>query len=382
MYQLRNKTILILSPQSWGTMFLSKHHYALELAKLDNTVFFLNPPSQDGNKQTIQIEKSDVNGNLFFINHKLKFPYELKFHAQKLFHWLIRFHLKRVLKKIKQPVDIVWSFDLGNTYPLSFFHKAVKIFHPVDEPLNKMAIDAAKGCDIIFSVTNEILDKYKVINAPRHFINHGVSDYFLAEAIMQPVGRKIRVGISGNFTRPDIDRDILLQIIDENPEVIFECWGSYEANQSNLGGSNDALLTKFIQSLQSKANVALHGPLSSGKLATELKRMDAFLICYDILKDQSGGTNYHKILEYLSTGKVVISNSVTTYQHEEGLLEMTTNRNNNNELPALFKKVINNLNSFNNIVKQKKRIAYAIDNTYARQLSRIEKKLKELMFHE
>ncbi len=298
------------------------------------------------------------------------------------FHWFMKFHVKALLKKINRPVDVIWSFDLGNLYPLSFFGKTVKIFHPVDEPLNKTAIDAAQGCDVIFSVTNEILNKYKNINAPKYFINHGVADYFLSVPAEHLPDGKIHVGISGNFTRPDIDRNTLLQIVQQNPDVLFECWGSYEAKQSNLGGGSDQLLAEFIQSLQSMANVVLHGPLSSNKLAIELKRMNAFLICYDILKDQSGGTNYHKILEYLSTGKVVISNNVTAYQQEDGLLEMAKSRNNNNELPLLFKKVISNLNNFNNIEKQTRRIAYAMGNTYTSQLNRIEKKLNELMIHE
>ena len=47
MDSLRNKTILIISPQAWGKMFLSKHHYAIELAKRGNAVYFLNPPGEN-----------------------------------------------------------------------------------------------------------------------------------------------------------------------------------------------------------------------------------------------------------------------------------------------------------------------------------------------
>ena len=41
---LRNKKVLVLSPQSWGKMRISKHHYALKLAALGNEVCFVNPP--------------------------------------------------------------------------------------------------------------------------------------------------------------------------------------------------------------------------------------------------------------------------------------------------------------------------------------------------
>ncbi len=67
----------------------------------------------------------------------------------------MRRHLKKLLKTIGEPIDIVWSFDLGNLYPFTFFTRVPrKVFHPVDEPLNPAAIDSAKGADVIFSVTN------------------------------------------------------------------------------------------------------------------------------------------------------------------------------------------------------------------------------------
>jgi hypothetical protein len=68
--------------------------------------------------------------------------------------------------------------------------------------------------------------------------------------------------------------------------------------------------------------------------------MDAFLICYDIEKDQSGGTNYHKIMEYMCTGKVIIGNNITTYKNKPELVQMVNERDNNRELPALFDHVI------------------------------------------
>ena len=55
--KLKNKTILIISPERWGTNFVSKHHYALELAK-NNNVYFLNP---DGTEKA----RFKTGGNIF-----------------------------------------------------------------------------------------------------------------------------------------------------------------------------------------------------------------------------------------------------------------------------------------------------------------------------
>ena len=246
----------------------------------------------------------------------------------------------------------------------------------MDEPRNSDALNAASDADIIFAVTKEILDKYKGYEIPKHFINHGVSDYFFNQPTKESNG-VIRVGLSGNLLRPDIDYETLLLIIRENPQVIFEIWGNYNMEDGNLGGGTGELGNQFIQSLLESQNVQLHGSVSSNQLPAEFNRMDAFLICYDVQKDQSKGTNYHKIMEYLSTGKVIISNNVTTYSNKPGLVEMTTERNTNKHLPALFKKVIENLATYNSAILQEQRKAFAAGNTYSKQVETIEQLLKK-----
>lgn len=372
---LKGKTILILSPQSWGKMFVSKHHYAIGLAKKGAVVYFLNPPDQENRqpKGDISITPSEQQKDLFLIAHRLSFPYNIKFHFIGLFHLLMQSHVKKILKKIGRPVDIVWSFDLGHLYPFSHFPAgSYKVFHPVDEPLNKVAIDSAGGAGVIFSVTREILEMYRGLDVPRHFINHGVAADFLEPFDIDAApGNPVRVGFSGNLLRGDIDRPTFLQIISENPAVVFECWGSYQASQSNIGGTEDVEMKDFITALRAKPNVMLHGVVGTKLLARELLRMDAFLICYDINKDQCHGTNYHKVMEFLSRGKTIISNNITTYANEPGLIRMTASRDNNRELPALFRETIANLAVTNALPLQQRRIQYARDNSYVRQIERI-----------
>jgi hypothetical protein len=375
MPDLKNKTILILSPQSWGKMFLSKHHYAIELARRGNRVYFLNPPDQvKVNRATpIEIKPSNVHSALYLVEHKLFFPYRIKFKALSIFHWLMQFHVRNLVKKISSPVDIVWSFDLGNNYPLRFFDKrSYKIFHPVDEPLDTLAINAADRADIIFSVTNEILGKYEQYNTPRYFINHGVTNDFLAKATLGKINNPIRVGFSGNLLRNDIDRETLIRIVEDNQQCIFEFWGSYTSEQSNIGGAVDGLTKNFVNSLKLKNNVILHGVIPAPELAQAIREVDAFLICYDVQRDQSRGTNYHKVMEYIGTGKVIISNNITTYQDLPELVQMVAERDHNKALPELFKSIINRLPDHTTQSLQNSRIDFATKNTYQKQLNRIE----------
>lgn len=370
---LTGKTILIISPQSWGKMFVSKHHYAVELAKRGNTVYFLNPP--DEKLQNNIIIKNEVEGlSLFCIYHKINFPYFIKFHAIGLFHWLMKGQVKKILKAIGRPLDIIWSFDLENLYPFRLFPgKVLRIFHPVDEPRTNNAILAAEGADVIFSVTYEILEKYHSNKAPKWFINHGISADFLNLEQIEPNRRdKLYIGVAGNLLRPDIDHKIFLQIIDENVDIIFECWGSYHFNDANLAGEENREIQHFIKALQLKPNVRLHGAVGTKELVKGFAKMDGFLICYDVIRDQSKGTNYHKIIEFLSTGKVVISNNVSTYERYPGLIEMVKERDSNENLPILFKKIINDVGVHNSKARMEYRMNFANNNSYQKHLNEIE----------
>src|SRR5450432_367385 len=375
---LNNKVILVLSPQSWGKMMLAKHHYALELAKAGNLVFFLNPP--DNNhwslrkaSDRIRIRVSAENPNLSIIDQELYFPYLLKFHARKMYNRLVKKQIRDILKTVGRRVDILWSFDLGNLFPISYFPGEIyKIFHPVDEPGDQHAIVAASGASILFSVTNEIRDKYVAYPVPSFFINHGLADEFISEPPVPFVkGKLIQVGISGNLLRQDLDRETLLQIIEESPELTFNFYGSYVVGDSNIGAGTDAATNTFIEKLKSSSQVVLHGVLKTSDLARRLNGMDLFLICYDIEKDQSRGTNYHKVMEYISTGKVIVSNNITTYKDQPVLVRMPPERTSNRSLPALFKDTVAHLDKWNSPDYAEQRILFAQQNSYERQLHEI-----------
>src|SRR5215467_4271003 len=119
---LENKTVLILSPQAWGNMHISKHHYAIALAKRGNKVYFLNPPGE-GHRSSKKLSIREIENidNLFLVTHRLSFPYNLKFHVSWLFHRLMRTHIKKLLLGLPIKPGIIWSFDLNYMYALPDF---------------------------------------------------------------------------------------------------------------------------------------------------------------------------------------------------------------------------------------------------------------------
>jgi hypothetical protein len=309
--------VLIISPQHWGTMRVTKHHYAIELAKLGHEVFFLEPTEANWKWKKSRFEVSDCDAEgVRLLKQNINVPYNLKFHAKSVFDWFIKRHINN-LELVIGPFDLVWSFDLTNALPLRYFStKSKRIFFAADWPLNADAVKASESAHLLVSVAQEILDQYP--DNPRTkklLIDHGVADCFI-EAAKKPFIKtddKIRIGMSGNFLRPEIDRLVLLEIIHSYPEILFECFGSYETFSSNLGGSMNFETVDFINELKSAPNVILHGMVRPEVLSNELRRMDAFLICYDVEKDQSKGSNYHKVTEYLAYGRPIISNLISRY---------------------------------------------------------------------
>lgn len=359
-------------------MFISKHHYAVELAKLGNTVYFLNSPekSKDFRPGETRIEKTDYN-NLYVIKHRLFYPYILKHKAPTLHQFLLKYHIRNIFRRIGTTIHVVWSFDVSNTIPLKVFPSSCfKIFMPVDEPAMPEGAAGAKNADVLFSVTNEILDKYKNYHLPAMFVNHGVSELFINEHPDLQHEGKIQVGISGNFLRPDIDWHTLFKIINVNKDVIFNFYGAFDKSDSNLSDNRVVETNQQKKELQAFENVVLHGVVDSMTLAKSLKLMDCFLICYDISKDQSGGTNYHKVLEYMATGKVIVSNNISTYAHDGDLVQMPVERN-NGKLPELFTNVINSLGQYNSPERQRTRIKYARKHTYKENIRKMERFINE-----
>jgi len=237
MIEFKNKTIFIISYENWGKMLMSKHHYALDLAKRGNKVYFLNHPDRRKRMKRGQfrIEKTEYPG-LSVVHHRMIHPYFLKFKMKWLYNWLAKIHIQMLISKVGKYPDIVWSFDAGNTLPLKYFPQSqLRIYMPVDGPFwHREELLAAEGADCIFSVTPQILARYKSLNKPMLQINHGVADDFLKNHNGAIKKELIRVGYSGSLVRSDLDTESFLKIIKSHPQMQFDFWGEYDLHNSTI----------------------------------------------------------------------------------------------------------------------------------------------------
>jgi len=373
-----NKTVIILSPQPWGKMFVAKHHYAVELARQGNRVFFVNPPSF-GVRPFVHVEKVHEGGEINVVDHGASIPTGLRFHFRKGFDWLMKRHVGRLLRELRMRPDIVWCFEPNLYADLRWFKGALTIYHPVDDLMFPYQISPAAHADVVISVTREILEKFEAFPCKKLFLNHGIGHTFSACARVTPVEDKKRrvVGYSGNLLRADIDHPVLSKCIRDYPGMDFIFWGNHDYAKAGFSLEGKDGVAQFIEFLRSAPNVQLRGLVRPEELAAAYDQIDIFLICYDIEKDQSKGTNYHKVIEFLSTGKVIVSNNITTYRDYD-LIRMCRSRENNDELPGLLGDTASRIQTYNGPEAQSERIAFALANTYEKHLATIDDALNEL----
>jgi predicted nuclease of predicted toxin-antitoxin system len=355
-------------------MLISKHHYAIELAKKGNEVYFINPISN--NHFNVLIEAHPEYENLFIVNSGFYFIEQFRFRFNIGFYLITKINNERIKKKINKKIDVIWNFDFLGYCHFSSFKKALKIAHPVDFTKKKY-LKYAKGADVVFSVANEIIEEFSFLKVPSFFINHGISEEFIQEFNHSKINKNsLKVGYIGNLLRHDIDYNILHILIQNHPEINFIFYGNYKP--SNIGGSLTKETSSFINELKNSANVTLKGVYSPIKLSNELNKIDIFLIAYNQEKDFCKGTNYHKVIEYLSTGKVIISNHITTYS-KTNLIEMPIDKQHPEEFISIFSNVIENIEYYNSTEKQQQRINFAKNNTYPKQIERIENLINQVL---
>ncbi len=187
--------------------------------------------------------------------------------------------------------------------------------------------------------------------------------------------RPLRVGYVGNLLMKYVDRATVSKIVKKHPGIEFHFWCPRTPAESDVSSANSVEVREFVQILASSRNVLLHGPLPSERLAKAIGDMDALLVCYDVVTDPNRGCNSHKILEYLSTGRVIIANHISDYANRPDLIDMLPSVD-KALMPELLASVVCGIMNLNGREEQQVRRAYALENSYVLQIERIESSLR------
>ena len=353
---LKGKSILIISPESWTHLFVSKHHYAVHLAQRGNQVFFLNPPSNESSNIESDFHNlHTLNYTGFPVGMRLAPKFIRKTIQRKIFH--------RLEKLANTSFDIIWSFDNSVFYDFDALpSRVLKISHIVDLNMDFQSVLAANTSDVCFCTTQFIKHRLEQYAPGKVFwINHGVRVSKDDLPFTLNSSFPVNAGYYGNLDIKYLDWTMLIQEIDDNPEIGFHFAGK---------------LTSHIVKdyFNNRSNMIWHGIIPSPQLPSFNAQMDVLFIAYkaDEFKEQLA--NPHKILEYLISGKPVVA----TYTAQYASLDFIYMSHTNDDWPKLFNQVVSNLSEYTTSELIKKRQAFALDNTYDRQLDRIEEILSKL----
>lgn len=360
---IQGKNILLISPEPYGKVHLSKHHYAHELAK-SNRVWFLNARGGKSGFTPI-IELKRISENLTVIDYFNVFRGFGKFY---LWDYFLTWVLSNMIRKMLPQLDLVWTFEQAKFFNLNWFKAAVLIFHPVDyiPGFEKYKLKIAQSAQFLLSVSPEILESINS-TTPKFFVNHGVqfNQMSLQHNMPKSDAKSYQVGYIGNINIPYLAIDSLEKCIQKNPDVQFNFVGPY--GKSNLG---EVKTTNYLR-LSKYSNCYFHGVVDRGELLSFVSSYDLFILCYDQKKYPIRVSNSHKLLEYLCTGKMVISNYFPLYEGKsKNMFKMI---NDLDQLGEELKKTLETIEDWNSEINQKARIGFAADHTYSKQLGKIEK---------
>ena len=375
MYLDEPRTIYLISPQPWDGFKVSKHHYARALAGMGHRVFFIEPCATTKGWGRIEITETEI-ANLKTVRYAGHLFRWLRFRARGLYDALGPAKVQQLVRRIGVRPDIVWDFDnLFQFKSLRLFDPAVKIFHPVDRLVNGWA--AAKGQDLHFALAREFTEGVDPDQIPTMFVPHGLNPTHAAyarEVVASPdrfqtatTDRPV-IGYVGNLAAHGIDWPMIERLVSENPKVAFRLIGP----TANLA---EPQYGDTIERLGSAPNCYMPGLVPADRIVEQAKEVDLWLVCYDIGRNPDAAINTHKVLEYLATGKAVLSNYIGAYEGT-GLLHMPAIRS-NDDMPAILARVLADLERINSAEKMAGRAAFALKHSYSANLDMINQFLTE-----
>ena len=358
--QLNNTNILLISPESWDHIFVSKHHYAVHLGKRRNKVYFLNPPSAKN-----EVMETDYE-NVWQVNYK-GFPIGLRFFPSFLQKRVIAKIFKNVERLCKIKFNVVWSFDNSVFYDFSALPAGViKISHIVDLNQDFQMLIAASTADICFCTTDFIRKRLSEFNRYVYKINHGITrrEEFPIDI---PGINKVKALYVGNISSFYFDWNLFSEVASTNHFVDFIFIGPDGISNSVKRNSQ----TDEKEQVKSLSNVYFVGQVPPHLVFSYLVQAGVLMLTYCADKFPEQLANPHKMMEYLASGKMIVATHTQEYTElvEKDLFLMSVK---NKEYPQKFQSAIQSLAYWNSNEKQKARQAYAHENTYDKQIDRIE----------
>lgn len=350
--------ILIMSPEPWDGHAVSKHHYAVELARKGHEVLFYGPPSSSGPMVIEHVERDGV--HLRVVRAGRVAP-GLRWFPASLRRGIEALWLKKLERVAGCRVGVVWLFENSRFYDLRFAGPRLKIYHQVDLNQDFHPATAAASADICFCTSDFICERL-LPHQPRVFkIHHGTPQAQAPLSLSEEQqGRLDHPGAQaayiGNLDMAYLDAELLARAMRALPEVRFHLVGGY---------SRAGLLWQLAGNLP---NAVWWGKLESGLIPPVLARVDVLLVAYQAARWREQLSNPHKFMEYLASGKTIVATYTHEYKDKRHLLEMVDD---SRDFVGLLGKILQDLENYNSPVRTAVRREFAANNSYAQKLLEI-----------
>lgn len=352
------KSILLISPEQWTAHAVSKHHYASALANLGHRVFFLDPPDPSLSKWVLSPHPSLP--NLTLVRGPKLAPY-MRFHPVPLRRWLEARWLRHLEKESRCSIDTIWLFENSRFFDLSFAGSRLKIYHQVDLNQNFHPETAAATADVCFCTTDFIREQLIPHTRRVYKIHHGAPVLAARQPLSAAQAKNFQADTPnavyvGNLDIPYLDARLLAEAVRVNPSVRFHFVGGFSENSS------------LLQLTRDLSNLVWWNQVPSALIPSILEKADVVLCTYRAEQHRAQLASPHKFMEYLASGKVIVSTYTDEYKDKRHLLEMVDHVT--DYLPTLAR-VLGDLAHYNSPARIAERKTFAQEHTYEKQVSRI-----------
>lgn len=366
---IKDKVIVLISPEPWGENFVSKHHYANYLAK-NNKVYFLNPA--DGSAKFplsgMDIRTKKIHENLTIVSYKNLIP-RLNSLPKFIQKSTYRQQIQRLKKRLNlSKIDLIWSFDPNRFFELNHWEAEKTIYHTVDfHPKAKFEKDIVLSSDYFFGVADLVLKEHQGYRKGKLIPHASDLDGFNTKIDLQLPGQnKIRAIYTGNFHQ-DINYEVLKSLAKDNSDVDFLLIGP--TAPSNLSSKNTIEKEDFT-ALKNLENVFFLGNIPPSHLMSYLELADINLVLFKKSQEKKH-CSPHKLMAYFYSGNPTLSNYIDAHKNSEtNLLIMAKN---DAEILEKFHELKSNLTLYKSPELMQVRRKFAIENSYQTRINEIEK---------
>lgn len=357
--ELRDKRIILFSPEPWVGLHMSKHHLSQALAKRGNTVVFVDPP-RPGNSgmRTEQVDGVTVVRYRHWLRGVNRLPKAVN-------QWYYRRLIKRIAAHTGGSFDIIWCFD---TSRMQWFPEGVgyKLLHLADYDILYIGRGLIPTADIVLTTGQVVADEVAPRTKARTVnIGHALDERWLkgGDELADRGSRAPQdVVFAGQLAIDYNDWEGFHRIAATHPDLRFTFIGPFDP----------VFPEPAFHALRALPNVKFTGLKTKDEMIPMVRAADILLFGFRSNIRAKERANPHKVLEYLSTGNVIVGSYTMEYVGREHLMCMAPE---GGDLNRTFDAALVEFATLNTSAERSQRIAFARERTMTRLIERIEREL-------